>query len=73
MENSSANWIDTPFNDFFDGLFEETLEVDENGVIELIVGAIGYIDAMFINDVEVEFVIPELGGSQQFIFNVEFE
>ena len=72
IEHSDENWIDSPFYDVFDDVFEETLEVGESGTIELFVGAVHNMDAMFINDVEVEFVSPEIGGTQHFIFNIEF-
>ena len=72
IEHSGENWIDTPFYNVFDDVFEEILEVDENGVAELSVSAANYIDAIFINDVEVEHA-PFEYGFQHFIFNVEFE
>lgn len=72
IEHSGENWIGDPFDYVFDGEVEEALNVDENGSIELFVGAVHNIDAMFINEVEVDFVSPEVGGLQHFIFNVEF-
>lgn len=77
IENSGENWIDAPsynmFDDVFDDVFEETFEIDETGVIELIVSEISNIDAMFVNSVEVEFISAGLYGTQNFNFNIEFE
>jgi len=72
-EFSDGNWIDSSFYAVYYDVLEETIEVDENGVIELFIGAIHNMDAMFINGVEVDFVTPEIGGAQLFVFNVEFE
>ena len=74
IEHSGENWIGSPFYNVYDDVFEETLDVDADGVIELTVSAIHFMDAMFINDVEVEFELGPYGyGFQQFNFNVEFE
>jgi len=73
IEHSDDNWIDTPFYNVFSNVFEETLAVDANGVAELFVGAIHNMDAMFINDVEVDFASIGLVGYQHFIFHVLFE
>ena len=72
IEHSGENWIGSPFDDVFDDVVEEVLEVGESGAIELFVGAVHNMDAIYINDVEVEFVSPEVGGTQHFIFNIEF-
>ena len=73
IEHSDENWIDSPFYNTFDDVLEETLAVDANGVAEIFVGAVHTIEAMFINDVEVNFVSDGLVGFQQFVFNVTFE
>jgi len=72
IEHSDENWIGTPFYDAFDGVLEETLEVDSNGIAELSVSAIHSMDAMFINGFEIPFVSDGVVGSQYFVFNIEF-
>jgi len=73
IDHSGDNWIDYPFNRIFsaEDEFEETMEPNAEGAIILPVGAVNSMDAMFINDVEVEFASGN--GRQRFIFYIEFE
>ena len=72
IEHSDGNWIGSPFYSTYYNVFEEPLEVEADGTIELSVSAGHHMNAMFINGIEVEFTPIEY-GYQQFIFNVEFE
>lgn len=74
MEHSGANWIGGPINATHDSLLEETFVGLGNGdTLNLPVGAIDNIDAIFINGVEVPFVSNGLAGVQNFYFHIVSE
>jgi len=67
IEHSDRNWIDIT-NGIYEDTFEYSFELDDQ--IRFRVGAVQNIEAIFINDVEVEFETDQI-GAQTFIFNIE--
>jgi len=73
IEQSDDNWISLTssiYNDLFERTF--TLEHDESE-LRFTVGAIHAMDAMFINDIEVDFISSGLVGQQNFVFYIDLE
>ena len=73
VEHSGDNWIGYPLYDITSDTFEHIMEPDANGNVVLSVGAVHNVEAIFINDVEVEFESSVPPGLQDFIFVIEFE
>lgn len=73
VEHSGDNWIGAPLNDITSDTFEAVMEPNAYGNVLLSVGAIHNVEAIFINDVEVEFETSVPPGLQEFIFVVEFD
>ena len=73
VEHSGENWIGPPLNDITSDTFEAVMEPNSYGNVVLNVGAIHNIEAIYINDVEVEFDTSVPPGTQDFIFVIEFD
>lgn len=69
IEHSGQNWIDIT-GGMYDDSFEYSFTLDDDS-IRFRVGAIQNVEAIFINDVEVEFEADGLVGAQNFVFNIQ--
>jgi len=71
MEHSGRNWIGLT-GGTYDDVFEETFTPDDSP-LRFSIGALSNVDALFINDVEVHFTLPNQIWQANLIFNVETE
>ena len=75
IEHTGDNWIDLT-NGTYNDTFEYTFDVDElideeNGRVRFIMGAFQNVEAIYLNDVEVDFEAAGIIGRQDFVFYVE--
>ena len=74
MEHSGDNWIGGAINQMVgSGTFEETFELGDGDLLHLPMGAIHSLDALYLNDVAVDFYAEGIVGTQNLYFNIQFD